>query len=158
VMCHLRALERKGLIHRDANKARAIELLRPLGSRPERRGLAFAGVVSAGFTHQAFELNERIDFDELFQAPNLFVLRVKGDSMIDAQIADGDYVICRSSDTAEKGEMVVALNDENEATLKYWHPERARIRLQPANAQMSPIYVKRARVRGVVVGVVRSRL
>ena len=72
---------------------------------------------------------------------DLFVLRVKGDSMIEAHIADGDYVICRSSETAERGQMVVALNDENEATLKYWYPERNRIRLQPANSAMKPIYV-----------------
>jgi repressor LexA len=163
VMCHLRALERKGLIRRDANKARAIELTgQPamVGNDVEagQRGLPFAGLVSAGFTNHAFELDERIDFQQIFEGQGLFVLRVKGDSMIDAQIADGDYVICRSCKTAEKGQMVVALNDENEATLKYWHPERNRIRLQPANSSMSPIYVKRATVRGVVVGVVRNRM
>jgi len=162
VMCHLRALERKGLIRRDANKARAIELTRQpttLGNDKavRRRGLPFAGVVSAGFTDHAFELDERIDFDQIFKGQDLFVLRVKGDSMIEAQVADGDYVICRSSKTAEKGQMVVALNEEDEATLKYWYPERNRIRLQPANSTMAPIYVKRATVRGVVVGVVRTR-
>jgi repressor LexA len=163
VVCHLRALERKGLIHRNPNKARAIELTQQPSTMVNhkdvrQRGLSFAGVVSAGFTDHAFELDERIDFDQMFKGQNLFVLRVKGDSMIEAHIADGDYVICRSCRTAEKGQMVVALNDENEATLKYWHPERSRIRLQPANSSMSPIYVKRATVRGVVVGVVRNRV
>jgi repressor LexA len=163
VMCHLRALERKGLIRRDANKARAIELTRQPTTLSNdrdvrRRGLPFAGFVSAGFTDHAFELDERVDFDQMFKGQDLFVLRVKGDSMIEAHVADGDYVICRSCKTAEKGQMVVALNDDNEATLKFWHPERNRIRLQPANSSMSPIYVKRATVRGVVVGVVRSRL
>jgi repressor LexA len=163
VVCHLRALERKGLIHRDPNKARAIELTRQPAMLPNhkdlrQRGLSFAGVVSAGFTDHAFELDERIDFDQMFKGQNLFVLRVKGDSMIEAHIADGDYVICRSCRTAERGQMVVALNDENEATLKYWYPERSRIRLQPANSSMSPIYVKRAAVRGVVVGVVRNQV
>jgi repressor LexA len=114
--------------------------------------------VPAGFTNHAFELNERVDFDEMFNRKDFFVLRVKGDSMIEAHITDGDYVICRSSDTAEKGQMVVALNDDDEATLKYWHPEKNRIRLQPANAEMEPIYVDNAAVRGVVVGVVRSEM
>jgi repressor LexA len=119
-------------------------------------GLPFAGVVSAGFTKHAFELEERIDLGGMFQGQDLFVLRVSGDSMIDAHITDGDYVVCRSCQAAEKGQMVVALNDEGEATLKYWHPERRRIRLQPANAAMPPIYARQATVRGVVVGVVRS--
>lgn len=163
VVCHLNALVKKGLIRRDANKARAIELTRQPSTmandkEARQRGLSFAGIVSAGFTDHAFELDERVDFDQMFKGQNLFVLRVKGDSMIEAHIADGDYVICRSCRTAEKGEMVVALNDENEATLKYWHPERNRIRLQPANSSMAPIYVKRATVRGVVVGVVRNRV
>ena len=76
--------------------------------------------------------------------------------MIDAQIADGDIVICRKARTAHKGDIVVALTDDGEATLKYWFPERNRIRLQPANPRVSPLYVKSARVSGVVVGVVRK--
>jgi repressor LexA len=163
VMCHLRALERKGLIRRDPNKARAIELTEPLveqksAASAEGAGLPFAGFVPAGFTNHAFELNERIDFDAMFSRKDFFVLRVKGDSMIDAHIADGDYVVCRSCQTAESGQMVVALNEENEATLKYWYPEKRRIRLQPANSEMEPIYVKNATVRGVVVGIVRSKV
>jgi repressor LexA len=163
VVCHLKALEKKGLIHRNEFKARAIELPELQAERKRARiaeepGLPFAGVVPAGFTTRAFDLNERIDFDELFGSPGTFVLRVKGDSMIEAHIADGDYVICRSTGTAERGQMVVALNEEDEATLKYWYPERHRVRLQPANREMPPIYAKNARVRGVVVGVVRSRL
>jgi repressor LexA len=163
VMCHLRALERKGLIRRDPNKARAIELTQPLVQQKrsvsaEGAGLPFAGFVRAGFTNHAFELSERIDFDEMFSRKDFFVLRVKGDSMIDAHITDGDYVVCRSCETAENGQMVVALNEENEATLKYWYPEKGRIRLQPANSEMDPIYVDNATVRGVVVGIVRSKV
>jgi repressor LexA len=94
----------------------------------------------------------------MFGGQSLFVLRVKGDSMIEAHIADGDYVICKSAETAERGQMVVALNEENEATLKYWYPERNRIRLQPANSEMQPIYARNVTVRGVVVGVVRSAI
>ena len=162
VVCHLKALERKGLIRRDANKARAIELISRLDrskfASDDGTGLPFAGVVSAGFTTHAFELNERFDLQDVFRRRDLFVLRVKGDSMIEAHVMDGDYVICRSCDTAERGQMVVALNDDNEATLKYWYPERKRIRLQPANSEMEPLYVKDAKVRGVVVGVLRSKI
>jgi repressor LexA len=158
VMCHLKALEAKGLIHRDPSKARAIELADGTALKGADSTLPFAGFVPAGFTNHAFELEEQIDFGEFFQGAEHFVLRVQGESMIEAHIADGDYVICRSSDTAEPGQMVVALNADSEATLKYWHPEQDRIRLQPANAAMAPIYVKEATVRGIVVGVVRSRI
>ena len=76
--------------------------------------------------------------------------------MIEAQIADGDYVIIQEQQTAHPGQMVVAQTEEGEATLKYWFPERNRIRLQPANSSMDPIYSRDARVQGVVVGVVRQ--
>lgn len=156
VMCHLKALQKKGLIHRSPKQSRAIELSQELID--ETRGLPLAGVVAAGPTTLAFEDTERIDFGEMFSSPNQFVLRVQGSSMIEAQISDGDYVVVRRQRTARAGQMVVALTDEGEATLKYWHPERdkKRIRLQPANSLMGPIYVKNAQVLGVVVGVVRQ--
>ena len=84
------------------------------------------------------------------------VLEVHGDSMIEDHIADGDYVLVRRQETANKGQIVVALTDENEATLKRWYPEGDRVRLQPANSSMKPIYSRNARVWGVVVGVVRK--
>ena len=163
VMGHLKALERKGFIRRDSRRARAIELAEGMAASrkacaTENEGLLFAGFVPAGFTNHAFELSERINLCEMFANDSFFVLQVKGDSMIEAHIQDGDYVICKSSSTAEKGQMVVALNEDNEATLKYWYPEKKRIRLQPANAKMKPIYVTNALVRGVVVGVVRNKL
>ena len=163
VMGHLKALERKGFIRRDSRRARAIELAEGMAASrkacaTENEGLLFAGFVPAGFTNHAFELSERINLGEMFNNDSFFVLQVKGDSMIEAHIKDGDYVVCKSSSTAEKGQMVVALNEDNEATLKYWYPEKKRIRLQPANAKMKPIYVTNALVRGVVVGVVRSKL
>ena len=163
VMGHLKALERKGFIRRDSRRARAIELAEGMASSrkacaTENEGLLFAGFVPAGFTNHAFELSERVNLGEMFNNDSFFVLQGKGDSMIEAHIMDGDYVICKSSSTAEKGQMVVALNEDNEATLKYWYPEKRRIRLQPANAKMKPIYVTNALVRGVVVGVVRSKV
>ena len=153
VMCHLKALEKKGLIRRSPNKSRAIELTRDEAF--ESRGLQLAGTVVAGATNLAFEQNDRIDFDHIFARQDQFVLEVRGDSMIEAQIADGDYVVIRQQKTAERGQMVVARTDGDEATLKYWYPEKDRIRLQPANSSMDPIYVDNAEVVGVVVGVVR---
>ena len=152
VMCHLRALEKKGLITREPNRSRAIQLTGGLGDE----GLPLAGRVAAGVMHEAIEQDERIDFGSMFGHKSEFVLEVSGDSMIDAQIADGDYVVVRKQRTAHSGQMVVAQTEDGEATLKYWFPERRRIRLQPANKDMKPIYVKDARVLGVVVGVVRK--
>ena len=153
VVCHLKALERKGLITRGKNMSRAIELVM---EAPHLRGLAMAGWVAAGTLRAAEEQRERIDFEELFNRDNHFVLKVMGDSMIDAQIADGDWVVIQKRQTAHAGDIVVAQTDDGEATLKQWFPERDRIRLQPANAAMKPIYVKNARVLGVLVGVVRK--
>jgi len=154
VMCHLRALERKGLITRSPNKSRAIELTHSA----DRNGhsLPMAGMVSAGPTSLAFEQNELVDFSEMLFRDDRFILRVSGDSMIEAHIADGDYVVIQKQETALPGQMVVAQTPEGEATLKYWYPEGNRIRLQPANASMQPIYVNEAHVIGIAVGVVRS--
>jgi len=115
-----------------------------------------AGTVAAGMTTLAFEQQDRIDIGGMFSGSDEFVLQVSGDSMIEAHIADGDYVVVRKQPTARSGDMVVARTDEGEATLKYWYPESGRIRLQPANASMDPIYVDNAQVVGIVTGVVRT--
>jgi len=154
VMGHLRALEKKGLILRDKNKSRAIELT--AAAMEEQRGLPLAGVVAAGPTNLAFEQSDRIDFSDMFNGNEQFVLQVSGDSMIEAHISDGDYVVVKRQNKASDGEMVVAQTEEGEATLKFWHPEKNRIRLQPANSLMDPIYVSQASVLGVVVGVIRQ--
>lgn len=153
VVCHLKALERKNYITRGKNMSRAIELV----SEPAHvRGLPMAGWVAAGTLRTAEEQKERIDFEDLFNRDNHFVLKVMGDSMIDAQISDGDWVVIRKARSAHSGDIVVAQTEDGEATLKQWFPERDRIRLQPANASMKPIYVKNARVLGVLAGVVRK--
>jgi repressor LexA len=153
VVCHLKALERKGMITRGKNMSRAIELV---AEPAHLRGLPLAGWVAAGTLRPAEEQSERIDFESLFKRDNHFVLKVMGDSMIDAQIADGDWVVIQKKQTAHSGDIVVAQTEDGEATLKQWFPERDRIRLQPANPSMKPIYVKNARVLGVLVGVVRK--
>ncbi len=152
VMCHLRALEKKGMISREPNMSRAIQLT---GEPRKKKGLPLAGEVAAGVMHEAIEQDERIDFAAIFNRKSQFALRVRGDSMIDAAIADGDYVVVKKQRTANRGDIVVAQTEDGEATLKYWFPEKNRIRLQPANESMSPIYVKNVKVLGVIVGVVR---
>ncbi len=154
VMCHLKALEKKGLITREKNMSRAIQLTD--AARAEE-GIPLVGSIAAGSLTEAIEQAERISFDDIFPAKkNTFALKVKGESMIEAQIADGDIVICRRTKSANKGDIVVAMTDEGEATLKYWFPEANRIRLQPANSSMKPIYARNVQVLGVVTGVVRS--
>jgi len=153
VMCHLKALEKKGLIIREPNMSRAIQLSPEF---EERKGLPLLGQVAAGQMHEAIEQDEWVDFGTLFNKRDMFALQARGDSMIDAQIADGDYVIVRKRKTADRGQMVIARTEDGEATLKYWFPEKNRIRLQPANPSMSPIYTRDAQVVGIVVGVVRS--
>jgi repressor LexA len=153
VMCHLKALEKKGLIIREPNMSRAIQLaVEPI----EERGLPLRGRVAAGVLHEAVEQTERVDFDSMFNKKSYFVLQVSGDSMIDAQIMDGDYVIIKKTREAQRGQIVVAQTDDGEATLKRWYPEANRIRLEPANRSMSAIYVKDAKVLGVLIGVVRN--
>jgi repressor LexA len=154
VMCHLKALEKKGLIKRSPNKSRAIELTR--APSRESTGLPLVGVVAAGQTTLAFEQDERIDFTSFFRGSGMFVLQVNGDSMIEAQIASGDYVVVKKQEKAETGQMVVARTEDGEATLKYWYPEQGRVRLQPANSSMKPIFADNVSVVGVVVGVVRN--
>lgn len=153
VMCHLKALEKKGLITREPNMSRAIQLTPEAMDEP---GLPLAGRVAAGVMHEAIEQDERVDFGAMFSKKNLFVLEVSGNSMIDAQIADGDYVVIKRQRTARPGQIVVARTEDGEATLKYYYPEKNRIRLQPANRSMKPMYVKRIQILGTLVGVVRQ--
>ena len=154
VMCHLHALEKKGLINRGSFKSRSIKLTDEVEG--EIRGLPLAGRVSAGVLVEAVEQSERIDIGTFWNKKGNFVLQVDGDSMIDANIAPGDYVVVKSRRTADKGDIVVARTTDGEATLKYWFPEKNRIRLQPANKKMKPIYSRDAKVIGVVIGVVRQ--
>lgn len=155
VMCHLRALEKKELIAREPNRSRAIRLL---AEPTAGRGLPLAGRIAAGKLHEAIEQKEWVDFSSLFEDKDgtLFALQVEGDSMIGDHITSGDYVIVRKQPKAPKGAIVVALTEDGEATLKRWFPEGNRIRLQPTNPKQKPIYVKNAKVLGVVVGVVRK--
>jgi repressor LexA len=151
VMCHLKALEKKGLITRQSGMSRAIELCEPLS----RTALPLAGRIAAGSPILAEEQAEQIDFGPLLNDQNQFCLKVAGNSMIDAHIADGDYVIVRKQRTCRDGDIVVARVDGEESTLKRFYKEPHRVRLEPANASMQPIYATRVEILGVVTGVVR---
>ena len=153
VVGHLKALERKGLITRSSNKSRAIQLTEEVNE--EIKGLPLAGRVSAGMLEEAIEQTERIDFGEFWNSSGSYVLEVEGDSMIEAHIAPGDFLVVKRRRTASKGDIVIARTSEGDATVKYWFPEKNRIRLQPANKRLKPIYTKDAKVIGVVTGVVR---
>lgn len=153
VICHLKSLEKKGLIRRAANKSRSIELV---GGPMAHQGLPLKGFVAAGLLHTSItEEGERIAFTQVFDAPGRYVLRIQGDSMIDAHIMDGDFVVVSPADDAANGEIVVAQTDNGETTLKYWFREKGRVRLQPANAAMKPMYLRKVKVLGKVIGVVR---
>jgi repressor LexA len=153
VMCHLKALEKKGMISRERYMSRAI-MLSDAGARSPS-SLPLRGRIAAGMLHEAVEQTERVDLADLFPSDDMFLLEVEGESMIDDHIMDGDYVVVRRQNTAHRGDIVVAMTDDNEATLKRWYPEGKRIRLEPANKSMAPIYVTNAKVLGVVAGVVR---
>jgi repressor LexA len=156
VMCHLKALEKKGLILREGFSARAIQLV---DHRPPSYGLPFLGTVAAGSPTEAVaQTEDRLQMDDLFAGPDHYVLKVKGQSMIEDHIEDGDYVVIRQKQTAEDGERVVAMID-GEVTLKRYHREKNHIRLDPANSSMKPIIVhsdKDAKILGVLVGVMRK--
>jgi len=155
VMCHLKALQKKGLILREEFSARAIQLV---DHHPHSGGLPYLGLVAAGSPTQAVEQNDRLEFNELFGGPENYVLRVRGQSMIDDHIEDGDYVVIRKQETAKDGERVVAMIGD-EVTLKRYHKEKNHVRLEPANQSMKPIVVSPkddAKILGVLVGVMRK--
>jgi len=155
VMCHLKALEKKGLIKREEHAARAIQLV---AHRRPSVGLPFLGVVAAGTPIASVAQEDRIDFDDIFSGPERYVLQVRGNSMIENHIEDGDFVVIKRQETAENGERVVAMVD-NEVTLKKFFRERDHIRLEPANGSMAAIIVDPSRdikILGVLTGVLRK--
>lgn len=156
---HLSNLERKGYIKRNYNESRAIEIL-PSEAFPRAIELPLMGQVAAGAPIESVAIDEHVSVPEDFVRRNgqHYVLRVRGNSMIDEQIRDGDFVVVNERQSADNGEMVIAMLGGNSATVKKFYRERdGRIRLQPANETMSPIYVHEndISIQGVVVGVLR---
>jgi repressor LexA len=155
---HLTNLQDKGLIKRVWNRSRALELV-PTRVEVKAVELPLLGRVAAGTPIEAISATETIFVPEdMVGRRDTYVLQVKGDSMIDEQIRDGDYVIVEDRRTAAEGEMVIALLEGENVTLKKYFRERGgRVRLQPANSRLKPIFVDEAdlRIQGVVIGVLR---
>ena len=162
VHSHLTALENKGLIRRDPSKPRALELLdyRDTSAAVDMgrvRAVPLVGEVAAGAPILAEEnIEETVPLPEDMAGESSFILRVKGDSMIEVGILDGDYVVVRQQDTANNGDIVVALLEEEEATVKTFYREPDRIRLQPENSELEPIYSRDVRILGKVVSLFRK--
>jgi len=157
---HLSNLERKGYIRKAYNESRSIELVEP-GHGAATLELPLLGAVAAGLPIEAVPDNETVAVppDMVRRQKENYVLRVEGNSMIEEQIRDGDYIVVQAQHTAEDGEMVVALVRGDSATVKKLYREPGgRIRLQPANPTMEPIIVdaRDVRIQGVVVGVIRK--
>ncbi len=158
---HVNALVRKGLLRRLPHKARSLEVTSSARFPDERPTLVpLAGRIAAGQPIEAIENVEALDLEAVFATRRgsrgaNFALQVSGDSMIDDHISDGDYVIVEPRKNPRNGEIVVALLEDGEATLKRFYREKGRIRLQPANEAFEPIYVDRVDIQGIVVGVVR---
>ncbi|QGQ22581.1 transcriptional repressor LexA [Gimesia benthica] len=153
VMGHLKALERKGLIKRKSHISRSIQLC---DNAQKPANIHLAGSLQAGAPIGTTMGDSQVDFSSLFESGDNFCLKVKGTSMIEAQIQDGDYVIVKKQDTCQQGEIVVALVDQQEATLKRFYQEADRVRLEPANSSMAPIYSNNVQILGVVKGVIRK--
>jgi repressor LexA len=157
---HVGALERKGLLRRLPHKARSLEPT-DLAEFPDEvaGGIPLVGHIAAGHPIEAIENREIIELKDMFPArEGTFLLRVRGDSMIDEQIRDGDYVVVEKRSRVKDGDVVVALLEDGDATLKklYRDKKHNRYRLQPANPEFEPTFVDRLDVQGVVVGVLRK--
>ncbi|MGV3466114.1 MAG: transcriptional repressor LexA [Heyndrickxia sp.] len=159
---HLSRLESKGLIRRDPTKPRAIEVLDLMNDSIPQQAIVnvpLVGKVTAGLPITAIE-----NVEEYFPLPeylapgeeNVFMLEIVGESMIEAGILNGDYVVVRQQQTANNGDIVVAMTDENEATVKRFFKEKDYIRLQPENSTMEPIILSNVTILGKVIGLYRQ--
>jgi repressor LexA len=161
---HLTNLEKKGLLKRDYNRSRSIDVLAPKGRMKKEISvgtgleLPLLGRIAAGRPVETLENPETISLNDVTRSKDVFVLQVTGDSMQDEHIVDGDYVMVEKIKTARNGEIVVALVDGSDTTLKRFYHEGEKIRLQPSNAAMAPIMVPAAavQIQGRVIGVLRK--
>ncbi len=166
---HVAALKEKGLLQAVPGKARSLKLTaqarRLLDSYPEaydepeqvEEGLPLLGIVAAGVPIEAIQNTEYISLrSEFGTGGDTFVLHVAGDSMIDENINDGDFVICKKTQTAQNGQLVVAIVDEDNATVKRFYKEPGRVRLEAANKKYEPIYSNNCRIEGAVIGLMRK--
>lgn len=162
-MCHLKALEKKGFItrvtkHKNKQRVQARGITIP-GVSAGGFSLPLRGVVAAGRAIEAEEQDDRLELRDMFGDDDLFVVKVKGQSMIEGNIADGDYVVIRKQETCDNGAKVVAMVDRA-MTLKKFYRKRDQVRLEPMNSAMEPILVdpsrQDVRILGVLAGVIRK--
>lgn len=159
---HVGALQKKRVLRRSKHKARSLEIITDERLPDENRStkLPLLGNIAAGSPIEAIENREELDLEQMFKSRNgVYVLRVRGESMIEDHLCDGDYVVIERRNSVRNGEQVVALLDSGEATLKRFYKETGgKIRLQPANSSMEPRIVDASRctVQGVVIGVLRN--
>jgi repressor LexA len=161
---HVTNLEKKGLLTRDYNRSRSIDLVPPKGKLKQSMAvntaivLPLLGRIAAGRPIEAVQSNETISLADFVRSKEVFVLEVRGESMQDEAILNGDYVLVEKTKTAHNGDIVVALLESSDATLKRFFREGDNIRLQPSNAAMKPIIVPAATVeiQGRVIGVLRK--
>ncbi len=158
---HLSALEAKGFIKRKAGKVRSIVLVNQNFnfSGTEVIETPILGFIAAGKPIEPYtdpNATLRISPSFVSDKKNTYVLQVRGDSMIEEQIRDGDFVVIEQTEQAKNGDIVVALLDNGMATLKRFFREATRVRLEPANSQMSPMFVKKVHIQGKVVGLIRK--
>ncbi len=151
---YINILEQKGYIKKDSSCARSLQLT-PTWDEATFT-IPLVGSIAAGKPIEAIRTNETIDIPRDMMGPNVFALKVVGDSMVDDGIMDGDYVIIEKTSNPRNGDIVVALLDRDNVTLKRFYKENRRIRLQPANSKYKPIYTKKALVQGRVKGVIRK--
>lgn len=158
IHAHVRSLKQKGLLKTSFNQARSIKIIPAKASWTASLSLPLAGLITAGEPIEAVEERETIAVpaDFVTDSANSYVLKVKGESMIEDGILDGDYVIVERNPSPRNGDVVVALLDNAYATLKKFYRESKRIRLQPANSAMRPIYSADPLIQGVVRGVIRK--
>jgi len=151
---HLENLKDKGFLTKDYNEARSLQLTPRWDERTFE--IPLLGTIAAGSPIEAIRTSETIDIPKDMMGKNVFALKVRGDSMIDDGIFDGDYIIIEETQNPRNGEIVVALLDNENATLKRFYREKDHIRLQPANSNYKPIRTKRVVVQGRVKGVIRK--
>ncbi len=165
---HITNLEKKGLLRRDYNRSRSIDIVPPRGRMKQQMGgtvtgsisgvLPLLGRIAAGQPVETLENPETISLADFTRSKDVFVLEVRGDSMQDEHIVDGDYVMVEKTRTARNGEIVVALVEGTDTTLKRFYQEGETIRLQPSNSTMAPIMLAAAsvQIQGRVIGVLRK--
>jgi repressor LexA len=154
---HITNLQKKGLLQRAHNRSRSIDVLPPRSKTRRSDRLPLLGRIAAGLPVEASETNESIALGDIIGNREVFALQVRGDSMRDEHIVDGDYVLVEHTSTARQGEIIVALVRGSETTLKRYYIEGTMVRLQPSNAEMEPIYVPLSQIaiQGRVLGVLR---